>query len=74
MGEYIRVYKLHIEFESEHDWNEMREVMERWEIGGAAQIDEAHNIQKIWDGADSPFSTKEISQLEYSYIDSRRDT
>ena len=58
MSEYIRVYKLHIEFESEHDWNEMREVLEQWEMGAVAEIDEAHNIQKIWDGADSPFLSK----------------
>jgi len=48
MSETVTIYKLNIEFESEHDWNEMREILEEWEYG---------NIEG-WDGADSGFGTR----------------
>jgi len=57
-SEYIPIFRLYIEFESDHDWNEMREILEEWEQGGIAKIDSARNIEHWYDGADSPFSTK----------------
>ena len=48
MSETVTVYRLNIEFECEHDWNEMREILEEWEYG---------NIEG-WDGADSGFGTR----------------
>ena len=48
MSETVTIYKLNIEFESEHDWNEMREILEEWEQGGIAG----------WEGADSAFGTR----------------
>tara|TARA_R100000687_G_C6408913_1_gene145473 strand:+ start:472 stop:648 length:177 start_codon:yes stop_codon:yes gene_type:complete len=48
MSENIQVYRLYIEFESAHDWREMREILDEWEQGAI----------EGWDGADSAFSTK----------------
>ena len=47
-SERIKIYKLHIELESEHDWNELRGIIEEWEYGGILE----------YDGADSAFSVK----------------
>ena len=47
-NEIIKVYRLHIELESEHDWNELRGIIEEWEYGGILE----------YDGADSAFSVK----------------
>ena len=47
-SERIKIYKLHIELESEHDWNELRGIIEEWEYGDILE----------YDGADSPISVK----------------
>tara|TARA_Y100001951_G_scaffold91416_1_gene85379 strand:+ start:551 stop:739 length:189 start_codon:yes stop_codon:yes gene_type:complete len=59
MSENIKVYRLNIEFETEHDWNEMREVLAEWEEGGI----------EGWDGADSAFSTRVdiLNTIEIQY-------
>tara|TARA_R110000824_G_scaffold101000_1_gene239906 strand:- start:1521 stop:1724 length:204 start_codon:yes stop_codon:yes gene_type:complete len=61
----VTIYKLNIEFESEHDWNEMRDVLEDWEMTGIARVDGARNIERWYDGADSSFSARaEIDSKE----------
>ena len=47
-NETIKVYRLDIELESEHDWNELRGIIEEWEWGNILE----------YDGADSAFSVK----------------
>ena len=65
MSKTVTIYKLNIEFESEHDWNEMRDVLEDWEMTGIARVDGARNIERWYDGADSSFSARaEIDSKE----------
>ena len=56
MSETVTVYRLNIEFESEHDWNEMRDVLEDWEMTGIARVDGARNIERWYDGSTGNFS------------------
>ena len=65
MSKTVTIYKLNIEFESEHDWNEMRDVLEDWEMTGIARVNGAGNIERWYDGADSYFSARtEIDSKE----------
>jgi len=47
-SEYIPIFKLYIEFESEHDWDEVKGILEEWEQGGI----------EGYDGAEEAFSVK----------------
>jgi hypothetical protein len=58
MSETVTIYRLNIEFESEHDWNEMRDVLEDWEMTGIARVSGAGNLERWYDGADSSFSAR----------------
>ena len=65
MSETVTIYKLNIEFECEHDWNEMRDVLEDWEMTGIARVDGAGNIERWYDGAEPSFSARaEIGSME----------
>ena len=65
MSKTVTIYKLNIEFESEHDWNEMRDVLEDWEMTGIARVNGAGNIERWYDGAASSFSARtEIDSKE----------
>ena len=64
MSETVTVYRLNIEFESEHDWNEMRDVLEDWEMTGIARVDGARNIEHWYNGSTQEFSAE-------TYVSSR---
>ena len=65
MSETVIIYKLNIEFECEHDWKEMRDVLEDWEMTGIARLDGAGNIERWYDGAETSFSARaEIGSME----------
>ena len=65
MSTRVTTYRLNIEFYSEDDWNEMKDVLEDWEMTGIARVDGARNIERWYDGADSSFSARaEIGSME----------
>lgn len=63
MAEDKKIYKISIDFESKHDWNDVREILEAWEMGLIAKIREGgepveHPIDIQYDGPDLPFCSR----------------
>ena len=64
MSTRVTTYRLNIEFYSEDDWNEMKDVLEDWEMTGIARVNEARNIEHWYNGSTQEFSVE-------TYVSSR---
>ena len=56
MSTRVTTYRLNIEFYSEDDWNEMKDVLEDWEMTGIARVDAAGKIERWYNGSTGNFS------------------
>ena len=56
MSTRVTTYRLNIEFYSEDDWNEMKDILADWEMTGIARVNEARSIEHWYNGPTGGFS------------------